>query len=49
MPWLPTRFGGWDAVLVVFGSLYVGGEVFWLLLKPAGTILDQALAHPRPR
>ena len=48
-PWLLTRFGGWNTVLVVFGPLYVGGAEFWLLLKPEGAILDQALVHLRPR
>ncbi len=43
VPWLLTRFGNWDAVLVVFGSLYVVGALFWLFLKPEGTILEQSL------
>jgi MFS family permease len=43
VPWLLARFGNWDAVVVVFGTLYVIGALFWLLLKPEGTILDQAL------
>jgi nitrate/nitrite transporter NarK len=42
VPWLLTRFGNWDAVLVVFGGLYVIGALFWLLLKPEGTIVEQA-------
>jgi len=44
VPWLLERFGNWDAVLVVFGALYVTGALFWLLLKPEGAIVDQALA-----
>jgi nitrate/nitrite transporter NarK len=45
VPWLLKRFGNWDAVLVVFGSLYVVGALFWLLLKPEGTIFEQSLAR----
>jgi MFS family permease len=48
VPWLLTRFGNWDAVLVVFGALYVVGALFWLLLKPEGTIVDQALCRANP-
>jgi nitrate/nitrite transporter NarK len=43
VPWLLARFGNWDAVLVLFGALYVAGALFWLLLKPEGTIMEQAL------
>jgi MFS family permease len=43
VPWLLVRFGNWDAVLVVFGALYVVGALFWLLVKPEGTIIEQAL------
>ncbi len=42
-PWLLARFGNWDAVLVAFGALYVVAALFWLLLKPEGTIVEQAL------
>jgi len=45
VPWLLARFGNWDAVLVVFGALYVVGALFWLLLKPEGTIVGQALCR----
>lgn len=45
VPWLLTRFGNWSAVLVVFGALYVAAALFWLLLKPEGTIVDQALCR----
>jgi MFS family permease len=43
VPWLLVRFGNWDAVVVVFGALYVIGALFWLLLKPEGTVFEQAL------
>ena len=45
VPWLLARFGNWDAVLVVFGALYVIGALFWLLLKPEGAIVQQALCR----
>ena len=45
VPWLLARFGNWDAVLVVFGALYIVGALFWLLLKPEGTIVEQALCR----
>src|SRR6185369_867017 len=45
VPWLLVRFGNWDAVLVVFGALFVVGALFWLLLKPEGTIVEQALCR----
>jgi MFS transporter, ACS family, D-galactonate transporter len=35
--------GSWDAVLLVFGCLFLASAVFWLLLKPEGTVLEQAL------
>lgn len=47
VPWLLARFGSWDAVLVVFGALYVVGALFWLLLKPEGSIVEQALCGER--
>ena len=45
VPWLLVRFGNWDAVLVVFGALYVISALFWLLLKPEGTVFEQALCR----
>ena len=47
VPWLLKNFGGWDAVLVVFGGTYVLAAVFWLILNPNGNILDQSLIRPR--
>jgi len=44
VPWLLRNTGGsWDAVLLVFGACYVASALFWLLLKPEGTILEQSL------
>jgi nitrate/nitrite transporter NarK len=45
VPSLLSRFGSWDAVLVLFGSLYVVGAAFWLLLNTSRSILDQSLAR----
>lgn len=38
-----TKYASWDAVLALFGILYLGAAAFWLLLNPRGTILDQSL------
>lgn len=46
VPWLLRNSGGsWEAVLLGFGACYVASAVFWLLLKPEGTILEQSLAR----
>jgi MFS family permease len=47
VPWLLKRFGSWDSVLLVFGGCYVAASLFWLLLKPEGTILEQSLVRQR--
>jgi MFS transporter, ACS family, D-galactonate transporter len=41
VPLLLARFGSWDAVVVVFGALYVVAACFWLMLKPEGTVFEQ--------
>ena len=33
VPWLLSHAGGWDAVLVAFGSLYIAAAVFWMRMK----------------
>lgn len=43
VPWLLAKFGSWDAVLVVFGAIYIAGAVFWLLLRTDEDILGQSL------
>jgi MFS family permease len=44
VPYLLRYSGGsWDAVLLVFGCLFLASAVFWLLLKPEGTVLEQSL------
>ena len=45
VPWLLRQFGNWDSVVVVFGACYVASAIFWLLLKPEGTLLEQSLAR----
>ena len=48
VPWLLRYTGGsWDAVLLGFGACYVASAVFWLLLKPEGTILEQSLVREK--
>ena len=47
VPRLVKRFGNWDSVLLVFGGCYIAATLFWLLLKPEGTILEQALVRER--
>ena len=49
VPWLLGRFGSWDVVVLVFGALHAAAAVFWLLLKPEGTILDQAIIRSNHR
>jgi len=41
--WLRVATGNWVAVLVLFAGLYAAAAVFWLLLRPAGTIFEQSL------
>ena len=38
-----TKWTSWSAVLALFGALYVAAAVFWLLINPHRTVLDQAL------
>jgi len=43
VPWFLEQTGNWDSVLLLFGALYVGAGVFWLLLDPEGDIFEQSL------
>jgi nitrate/nitrite transporter NarK len=43
VPWFLDLTGNWDSVLLLFGFLYVGAGLFWLLLKPEGDIFEQSL------
>jgi sugar phosphate permease len=42
VPWFLAQTGDWNSVLTLFGSLYVAAAIFWLVLRPQGTILDQS-------
>lgn len=46
VPVLLTRFGSWNAVLILFGALYLVGALFWLLLRTEGSIESQSLVQP---
>ena len=42
-----VKYTSWDGVLGLFVALYIGAAVFWGLLDPRGTILDQSLIRKR--
>lgn len=42
-----TQHLGWNAVLALFGLLYVGAGVFWLMINPQGTVAEQSLIRRR--
>lgn len=43
VPWLLHQAGGWNAVLISFGTLYLIAATSWFLIKPGYTIYkDQA-------
>ena len=48
VPHLLKQTGSWDAVLVSFGCLYIVAMLCWWLIKPEGTVFDQALIRPTP-
>jgi MFS transporter, ACS family, D-galactonate transporter len=41
-PMLLSRFGNWNAVVLVFAGCYVASAFGWLVLRTEGTILGQA-------
>jgi sugar phosphate permease len=41
VPWIEAWFG-WGAVLLVFGGLYIGAAICWLMLRTGGTVFDQS-------
>ncbi len=43
VPWFLEQTGNWASVLLLFGCLYVGAGLFWLLLRPEGDIFGQSL------
>ena len=38
---------GWNAVIVMFGGMYMAAAAMWLLLKPDGSIFEQSLIPSR--
>ena len=46
---VPTlvKWSSWNDVLILFGVLYVGAAVFWLLINPQGNILQQSLLRDK--
>ncbi len=47
VPLLLGEDQNWNVVLVTFGALYLGSAVCWLLLKPDGTVFEQALVRAK--
>ena len=46
--WLAYCDGNsWNAVLLMFAAMYLGGAVCWFLLSTRGTVFDQSLLHRR--
>lgn len=41
VPWLIAHAGGWNAVLVGFGSLYVLAAAFWLVLQSERSLFER--------
>lgn len=41
------KYLGWDAVLVVFGVFYVAAALFWSLINPQRTVMEQSLFPKR--
>jgi sugar phosphate permease len=43
-----TEYISWDAVLALFGVLYLGAAAFWFLIDPRSTVIQQSLiASPK--
>jgi hypothetical protein len=38
-----TGYLSWNAVLALFGALYLGAALFWLLINPRRTVAEQSL------
>jgi MFS family permease len=47
VPWVVRRTGSWDAAVPLFAAMSLGAALCWMLVRPDGTILDQALLKPR--
>ncbi|KAF0176890.1 MAG: sugar phosphate permease [Limisphaerales bacterium] len=47
VPLLLGKEQNWNVVLVTFGALYLGSALCWWLLKPEGTVFEQALVRAK--
>jgi MFS family permease len=47
VPLLLGKEQNWNVVLVAFGVLYIGSALCWWLLKPEGSVFEQALVRPK--
>ncbi len=47
VPLLLGKEQNWNVVLVTFGVLYLGSALCWWLLKPEGSVFEQALVRPK--
>lgn len=47
VPLLLGKEQNWNVVLVSFGALYLGSALCWLLLKPEGSVFEQALVRAK--
>jgi len=47
VPWLLRATGGWNAVLLSFGALYIAAALCWWGLKPEGNVFTQSLRGKR--
>lgn len=47
VPLLLGKEQNWNVVLVSFGVLYIGSALCWWLLKPEGSVFEQALIRPK--
>ena len=47
VPLLLGKQQNWNIVLLSFGVLYIGSALCWWLLKPEGSVFEQALMRPK--
>ncbi len=47
VPLLLGKEQNWNVVLLSFGALYIGSALCWWLLKPDGSVFEQALVCPK--
>ncbi|MEN9572845.1 MAG: putative sulfoacetate transporter SauU [Verrucomicrobiota bacterium] len=47
VPLLLGKEQNWNVVLVSFGALYIGSALCWWLLKPDGSVFEQALVRAK--